>query len=278
MNTAAAKSLEIDSLAKNIQKLLLELENIFWDLSVSPPDAASYSKYEQYARDDQETWLFHGTRQLYYKICLFLEMKEALHYLQMFRAKFGDMIDDEELVTKSRGPLYDNAEPSIIIHDDFRDFLSAFREFDNVIWNKHEVNKLKLVLENTSGILSKTQAIITNETSIYTPVRWFLEIIYPSTVHATVPRFIKKLKTYRPDILIPEISSAVEYKYIRTTSNAGTYLDEIKTDADNYTGDPDYKFFYAVVYFEDKASLNQAAFKAAVDEKAFPEHWTIMAV
>ncbi|WP_242203226.1 PD-(D/E)XK nuclease domain-containing protein [Aestuariivivens insulae] len=89
-------------------------------------------------------------------------------------------------------------------------------------------------------------------------------------------RFVKKFTTYHPDILVPEISSAVEYKYIRKGAGIETYLDQIKTDADNYEGDPEYKFFYAVIYFEDKSVINPAGFKQAVIEKKFPENWTLI--
>jgi len=52
----------------------------------------------------------------------------------------------------------------------------------------------------------------------------------------------------------------------------------LKTDADNYKGDSNYRFFYAVVFFEVKSELNQPQFKAAVLEKEFPDNWTIIAL
>ena len=70
----------------------------------------------------------------------------------------------------------------------------------------------------------------------------------------------------------------MEYKYIRKGENIEKYIDQIKTDADNYKGDSEYKFFYAVVYFGDKAEHNPEAFKNAVNEKSFPDNWTIMAM
>jgi len=55
-------------------------------------------------------------------------------------------------------------------------------------------------------------------------------------------------------------------------------LDQIKTDADCYEGDPEYKFFYAVLYFQDPSKHIPAAFQHAVIEKSFPENWTVLAV
>ncbi len=271
------KEKEIDRLANDIRTQLAKLESTFWDVFVAPSaPGIEVSKYWKYERDDHETWLYYGTRSLFFKICLFLELKNVSSYLAMFKNKFEIIIYDQKKTMESRGGLYNDSEPSMIIHDEFREFLSSFSEFDYNFLNKAETNKLKLILENTNSIIAKTKTVIKNETSIYTPVKWLTEIIYPNTKSLGKARFIKKFTTYHPDILVPETSSAVEYKYIRHGENPSTYIDQIKTDADSYDGDPEYKFFYAVVFYETKSDINPKAFKAAVDEKKFPENWEIM--
>lgn len=274
---------ELQYIVKEIQELLYDLESTFWDVYVKPAYEYDLNDNKKgnsidFREDDNKTWLFHGTRRLYYKICLFLELKSIPLYYQMFTAKFGPIIDNEKKVTKQRGPLYSELEPSMIIHDEFRDFLSVFSEFDYSHSKKQNTNKLKLILENTNSIISYTKTKVTNETSIYKPVKWIVEMIYPTTRSLGKARFIKKFKTYHPDILVPEISSAVEYKLVRSGENIEKYLDQIKTDADNYEGDSEYKFFIAVVYFEEKAELNPTAFKQSVNEKSFPDNWTIIAL
>lgn len=277
-----SKEKEIERLAKEIQSLLHKLENTFWEVFVSPgyvdEEFELRSPYYKYEKRDNETWLYHGTKRLYYKICLFLELKNIPLYYQMFTSKFNEIIDSQEKVTDSYGGLYNDSEPAMIIHDQFREFLSAFEEFDSEYAKKIETNKLKLILENTNSIIDRTKVKVTNEASIYEPIKWLVEIIYPATRGLGKARFIKKFKTYHPDILAPEISSAVEYKYIRIGENYEKYLDEIKTDADNYEGDPEYKYFYAVVFYQNKNEINQAAFAQAIQEKKFPENWTIMAL
>lgn len=276
------KRKEIEVLSKEISTQLHKLEVAFWEVYVYPSEFDDYYEgehgqiYYDYERADKKTWLFYGTRTLYYKICLFLELKNVPLYYKMFTDKFQPIINDINKVTESRGPLYEDAEPSMIIHDDFREYLRSFQEFDTDYFKKLEVNKLKQILENTNSIIFKTKTKVTNETSIYTPVKWFVEIVYPTMRGLGKARFIKKFSTYHPDILIPEISSAVEYKYVRKGSEIETYLDQLKTDADNYEGDSEYKFFYAVVYFEDKSEINPAGFKQAVIEKQFPENWTFI--
>lgn len=277
------KNKEIENLAKEIRSQLHKLESTFYEVYVHPanfdyePPNPEHSYYD-YEEEDNKKWLFHGTRVLYYKICLFLELKNVPTYYKMFTEKFGPIIYDEKKVTEDRGPLYEDSEPSMIIHDEFREFLWAFYEFDYSTAKKIETNKLKLILENTNSILFKTKTKVTNETSIYKPVKWIVEIVYPLSRNLGKARFIKKFVTYHPDILVPEISSAVEYKYIRKGENPEKYIDQIKTDADNYEGDPEYKYFYAVVYYEDKSEINPEAFKQAVKEKGYPESWTIFAL
>ncbi|MBP6236682.1 MAG: hypothetical protein KA270_06875 [Saprospiraceae bacterium] len=277
---------DIDFLSKEISTQLHKLEVAFWEVYVYPGNYADNDYYEDengqthyyhdYEKEDKKTWLFYGTRTLFYKICVFLELKNVPLYYKMFIDKFQPIINDEKKVTESRGPLYEDDEPSMIIHDDFREFLRSFQEFDNDYSKKLEVNKLKQILENTNSILAKTNTIVTNETSIYTPIKWIVEIVYPTMRSLGKARFIKKFSTYHPDILIPEISSAVEYKYIRKGVGIETYLDQIKTDADNYEGDLEYKFFYAIIYFEDKLEINPAGFKQAVFEKKFPDNWILI--
>ena len=270
---------ELKYLETEIKKSLNDLEGIFWKTYV---DIYEYefddreNFHPDYEREDNETWLFHSTRRLFYKICLFLELKELTAYLEMFKSKFSSYINDAVEVRKSRGPLYSEIEPSMIILDDFRDFLSPLIEFGFEEKNRNKYNKLKLILDNTNQILSKTKTKITNETSIYKTIEWFINVVYPTSRASNKARFIEKFKTYQPDILIPEISSAVEYKYIRQGVSLGNYIDQLKTDADNYKDDDYYKFFYAVIVFEDKSEINQASIQNGVKEKSFPENWEII--
>lgn len=277
------KKNEIEYLVSDINSLLLKLESTFWDVYVQPgeydyhPDSNGQPWFD-YQREDKKTWLYYGTRALYFKICLFFELKNTPIIYNMFTDKFGKTIENIKETMKDRAPLYEESEPTMVIHDEFRDFLQPFQEFKGDFFKRLETDKLKQILENTNSLLSKTKTTITNETSIYEPIKWFIEIVYPTMRSLGKARFIKKFTTYHPDILIPEISSAVEYKYIRKGKGIETFLDQIKTDADNYEGDSEYKFFYAIVYFEDKSEINPEAFKQSVFEKKFPDNWNLLAL
>lgn len=278
-----SKDKEIEWITKEIQNTLQKLENTFWEFFVGPSYGLDESpidhlSYREIEKIEKETWLYHGTKMLYHKICLFLELKNLPLYYHEFVSKFKDIIEVEKDVLKSYPGLYNDSEPAMVIHDKFREFLSAFVEFDYEEIRKMKTNKLRLILDNTNSIIAKTKTNVTNETSIYRPIKWLIELIYPDTRPLGKARFIKKDWTYHPDILVPETSSAVEYKLVRSGEKYGKYLDQIKTDADNYEGDPEYKYFYAVLYFEIKSEINQAAFTKAIREKNFPDNWTIIAL
>lgn len=272
------KENEINYLVGEIRLLLSKLESTFWESCVAPTESWYDENTYPFETADKKTWLYYGTKILYYNICVFLELKNLPLYQKMFVEKFSNIIENESTTLKSRGPIYSESEPTMIILDDFREFLSSFSEFDYDALKKNKTNKLRLILENTISIIEKTKTTVTNETSIYRPVKWFVEIVYPSARSLNKARFIKKFTTYHPDILIPEISSAVEYKYAKRGENINKYIDELKIDAENYTEDSDYKYFYAVVVFEDKSELNPAAFKNGINEKNFPETWSIIAI
>jgi hypothetical protein len=68
MNKPELKYLEIE-----IKKSLNELESIFWKTYVNDYDSEIEDRenfYHDYEKQDNETWIFHGTRRLFYKITL----------------------------------------------------------------------------------------------------------------------------------------------------------------------------------------------------------------
>ena len=75
------KKEEIKNLAAEIRSQLSKLESVFWEAYVEPTyndeQYVSIDSYPNYEEEDKKTWLFHGTRILYYKICLFFRVKRC---------------------------------------------------------------------------------------------------------------------------------------------------------------------------------------------------------
>ncbi|EPU1022796.1 hypothetical protein ACVUNK_004389, partial [Escherichia coli] len=84
--------------------------------------------------------------------------------------------------------------------------------------------------------------------------------------------FLKSFKEYKPDILIPELFTAVEYKYASTEEKLKSTIEQIAADVKGYTGDNDYNIFYAVFYVTtDFWGLEK--FMNVWNENKFPQNW-----
>ena len=86
-------------------------------------------------------------------------------------------------------------------------------------------------------------------------------------------RFISDFKNYEPDLLIPELRTAIEYKYIKEERDIATHIDQVKTDADNYTGDPEYDNFYAAFYISSQKIVAEKSILATWGNKRFTKNW-----
>lgn len=84
--------------------------------------------------------------------------------------------------------------------------------------------------------------------------------------------FIKSFKEYKPDILIPELHAAVEYKYANSAEKLKSTIDQICADVTGYTGDSDYRIFYAVFYVTQDF-WGQEMFARVWSEMNFPKNW-----
>jgi hypothetical protein len=134
------------------------------------------------------------------------------------------------------------------------------------------VKILEAVLENTAQLLMQWKIKPKSETDVCKPIRGLLKVVFEGTHKPPAGRFNKSFKYYKPDILIPDLFAAIEYKYIRNQTAFNTALGEIADDVGGYTGDPQYKLFYAVFYFTGNF-FTQKRFISAWKEKQFPEDW-----
>lgn len=211
-------------------------------------------------------------------VCLMDAM--ALHeYLKRFSAAF-----EVEFFDKSFQP--NEAALTFAPADDWPPypqsvFLSKIRAFlfplgvdvdGNVYHQQAGIRYLENILESTAAILQLRKVSPISEPKISRAVRDVVELVFPSARNPRPGSFSRVLKNYVPDILIPELHAAVEYKLIRKRSEFDAALAGIADDVGGYTGDSQYKLFFAVFYFDGYA-LSRARFLAAWKEKNFPKEW-----
>ena len=84
--------------------------------------------------------------------------------------------------------------------------------------------------------------------------------------------FIQTAKCYIPDILIPSLNCAIEYKYAPTLEKLTRTMDEILIDVNGYSNHDIYKLFYAVFYVKPGIIIKRR-FDQIWSEKQFPDNW-----
>ena len=221
-------------------------------------------------------WIIRRITDLYYYIAAYLELKKAPILLNSFHERFKLRIETKIDLLKivQIHPEYDS-ELEIITA--YKQYLESFKAFDYHTPVVEEQNKLISILRNSGYIIQNVGKPIKNEADIYKTVKWILGLYYPSVRSLNKASHIGQFKCYNPDILIPEINSAIEYKYINDLSdNIDSFIDQVHTDAVNYVGDIRYQMFYAVIYIEDISIATPESISISWEQKKFPKNWQLI--
>ena len=222
-------------------------------------------------------YLTNGLKTLYHLILAYLEAKGLQDYAKRFRLKYENILEE-------KSPLHSDTildlehDPELRVLHEFSQVLSPFKAFDYSFGKKEEINHLHEVLKGTRYILKNLKVQLTNETSIYKEVEWVLKLFYPKAREAKKTQFHGYFKEYKPDVLIPELKTAIEYKYIRKGKSIDDYIDQVKVDATNYKGDYRYDSFIAVLCLEDAGQAPEENIRKAWDDKGFPDNWDLVIV
>ncbi len=130
---------------------------------------------------------------------------------------------------------------------------------------------IERVLSNTGVIISRKPTRPNSEAQVYKAVKDIFEPMFPSCRHPN-GKFVRAAKNYVPDILIPEVKVAIEYKYAEDAQKLNATIEQVYADVAGYKGNPDYKLFYAVFYVT-KDFWGQEKFEQVWQEQSFPSNW-----
>lgn len=108
---------------------------------------------------------------------------------------------------------------------------------------------LEGILLNTPKIIFDRRIEPRNEAEVRKCVFDLLIHIFPDTVREM--SIIQNTKTYRPDIGVKSLGTAVEYKYADTPEEVKHAVGGLYEDMRGYSGSKDWTFFYAVIYMTD---------------------------
>lgn len=111
------------------------------------------------------------------------------------------------------------------------------------------------MLHNTPKIIERGGLKPSNEAEVRSAVRAVLQLAFRDVVREVpIP---KSIKTYRPDIGVPSLMAAAEYKFIDLQQEAKAALEGIYADMRGYAGHHSWRSFYAVLYMTNNF-YNQA--------------------
>tara|TARA_R110000850_G_scaffold266545_1_gene397015 strand:+ start:110 stop:967 length:858 start_codon:yes stop_codon:yes gene_type:complete len=224
---------------------------------------------------------------LYRYITCYFEILELRSYLDDFKSQFkkkvesGDNLDDFFPCV----PVgIDGFEEDFEILEEFRRHLYSFPFFGDGYDKSKDDDylKLKRVLSETKNIIEYSNITINKESDIINLVFKFVTFYFSESIvfpKKSRSRFIGQFQKYEADILIPELKTAIEYKYIKKSSKSiDKYIDEIYSDSTNYKGDYLYDTFIAVICLGNGISETQDRIKKCWYKKGFPKNWELIIV
>ncbi|WP_433630265.1 hypothetical protein [Chryseobacterium cucumeris] len=261
---------EIEKIEKNIRKTLTSIESEHFNIMMGDNHGGFEEDYPGWTK----SWIEMRLKDLYILIQSYLEIRQMPLLLQSFKyeltKQFEKNIHESEL-TNPEG------ENELVLTQLFRRYLEPFAFFDYSKIKVDENLKLYSILQNTGFIIKNLNKPIKNESDIYQQVKWILGLYYPSCRLRNKASFVQQFKTYNPDILIPELKTAIEYKYIDAANdNIDEFIDQIKIDATNYVNDSRFENFYAVIYIEDISIATPESIEIAWKSKQFPNNWNLV--
>lgn len=111
------------------------------------------------------------------------------------------------------------------------------------------VQQLERVLLGTPKLVKDRNLQPASEKDVRKAMYDLLIHFYPDTVREV--SIAKQSKVYKPDIGVPSLKAAIEYKFVDSEKELKTALGGIYTDVAGYAGSEDWKVFFAVVYMTE---------------------------
>ncbi|CAL65838.1 hypothetical protein [Christiangramia forsetii] len=267
--------IETEFIIEKIKKTTSSIQHEFYQHWMNQNYSKDY--YEEYPGYTDD-WLKFRIKDLYYLILSYFEAKNLNNSYETFQREFEDKIKNE-LDLLDEALYHPESETELKIINDFYIHLNPYNDFSTKKRIEDELLKVHSILSNTNHILKKMKVSdIQREEQVYNTVKWIIGLYFPKVRKKNQASFIQKFKYYKPDILIPELKTAIEYKYIKSEkeNDIEKYIDEIKTDSINYIGDERYDNFIAAVYLKSNELTTPQEIEACWESKDFPKNWKLI--
>ncbi|KRB54703.1 hypothetical protein [Flavobacterium sp. Root186] len=222
---------------------------------------------------EQAYGLFNSSiNELYLILINYFETQNSRELLTIFKTDLCHILDPAyNSILTLEDPDYGSI---FYVSEDLnkiKKFLLPYEAFDEKVNKNIGLIYLENILSNTSCIIEELDRKPSSETIIYNSVKHVIKATFPNYMEPSEP-FVKHSKCYRPDILIPSLNTAIEYKYATDENRLIKTIEEILIDVAGYSNHSIYKIFYAVFYVTPGICTEQR-FRIIWDEQKFPKNW-----
>lgn len=270
------RELEIQFLETTISTTLKRLEELFDKISAPiKEDSPAMMNLEEFFLNWEKEEFEVKSERILNSCRLYLELKGATVYLTDFNREVRLLKEKSENLYGLTTVNLDLKDESIFLNT-LKNFLFPFRAFgsgDEKILTG--LDYLVSILQSTNFILNERKIIPKKESDVYNGVKLILESTFPEKraqyLGGNEP-FYKEATYYKPDILVPLLNCAIEYKFIKSRTRLTRTIDEILIDVHGYSKHPIYKWFYAVFYVKSGITT-KVAFENIWKDKNFPDNW-----
>lgn len=257
-----------------IRELLGEMSAAFYKLTFIWEHSNDQDEDAQMEETIRKESFIENAKKVYKLIVSYLESKSQKELLDDFKNEFRPIINDRNKLLDSE--YNDDADVAVSLTlKKFWEHLIPFEfsqyNYTDRLLQQAGVTYLERILKNTQVILNKICSTPKSEPKVYNDVKFVIKAVFPSAGDAP-SGFFKSFKNYKPDILIPEIQTAVEYKYANNDKKLISQIEQVLVDTRGYTDNPNYELFYAVFYVTaDFWGIPR--FEKTWKEMKFPKNW-----
>lgn len=225
-------------------------------------------------------WTHNYLNTLYYLICIYLESLGLNNYLEEFKSKYKNTINDPKKSTEFISfPLNDgDSEQELELVFEWKDILFPFGFIDRRKEDTDEYKKLLQLLGETNHIIKLTQSKISKEDDINYIMRQILGLYFNEVIAFSQGYFRHRFKEYRPDIIIKDIGVAVEYKLIREIKEVNIALEALIVDAKMYIDNSFNKNCIAVLCIKNSVLVSSIEIRREWRKLQFPKNWELVII
>lgn len=261
---------------KKINDLLISLDNILNEIQhlnihIENCEQGEESYYDK--KIEQRYYSFNnGIKELYILVLVYLENAGNQELLSIFKKNLSSILTEDYNGVQLFND--DDLDDTFYICEDLykiKSYLSPFEAFDNNINRNIGLLYLENILKHTGYIIKQLDRKPKNETEVYNSVKHVIKSTFPEYNSSTEP-FIKEAKNYKPDILIPSIGTAVEYKFAQDENRLIKSIEDILIDVVGYSNHHIYKIFFAVFYVS-QGICTEERFNIIWHGYKFPSNW-----